>query len=501
MRNFLMPLLIAVSILLCSATPARAADLAMLPDAQMLVNPSNHLPQDFVPQNLTSVNSFVRSNGDVLLRADAARALQEMLAAMKDAGITDIYANSGYRSFARQGELHRAKVAFYRQQGSNETTARAQAARWVLPPGESEHQTGLAVDLSTSGTGHDLTEAFGNTSAGRWLGEHCTEYGFILRYTAEKEPLTGVASEPWHFRFVGADHACYMRQHDLCLEEYHKLLREQNQLLFDNALGEKRAIYYSGDNTGAGLPGTVLALSHARYGGGEYIITTHPPAVPLFDTVGHWGEPFIRRLHGMEVLRGYEDGSFRPDAGINRGEFITAFTRLPLPLFTEATPASAGEDFAQALPGNPSVLPYVDTNPNNYYYQPLLICYHAGLIQGWGAPPLFDAARPLLRGEAALLLAQAVNKENFLLPAALSYRDVPPASGLLYRSVELLTARGVISGNDDGLFHPERGVSRAETSAMLCRLLDAKLLENTAEAEPEPEPDKEEKDEQIRIQK
>ena len=493
MRNIHLSLLVAAMILVCGAVPAWGAEPVVLPNAQMLVNPSFSLHPDFVPDGLTSVSSFARANGDVLLRADAAAALREMLAAMKEAGLTDIYINSGYRSFARQRELYTAKVAFYRQQGSSDATARAQAARWVLPPGESEHQSGLAVDVSSSATGHDLTEAFAHTPAGRWFNEHCVEYGFILRYTAEKELWTGVASEPWHFRYVGADHAYYIQQHGLCLEEYHKALREQSPLLFENARGEKRAIYYGAYNSSADLPGTVLALSLAYYGGDEYIITTQPPAVPLFDTVGHWGESFIRRLHGMEVLRGYEDGSFKPDAEVNRGEFITAFSRLPLPVFTAPPLFDGEEDSTQPVPLSSLPLPYTDVSPEKYYYTPLSLCYNLGLVQVWETkgmgPMLFEASRPLLRGEAALLLAQVISKDNFILPATLSYSDVPPASGLLFPSVELLTARGVLSGNSDGLFHPERRISRAETSAMLCRLLDAKLQENTMTAEPDAEPD------------
>ncbi|MCL1905387.1 MAG: D-alanyl-D-alanine carboxypeptidase family protein [Clostridiales bacterium] len=474
MANKLLPVLVALLILVSGAIPAQAAENSMLPNAQMLVNPANPLPPDFKPEGLTGISGFMRANGDILLRSDAAAALREMLSALKAAGITDIYACSGYRSFTRQKELHTAKVAYYRQQGSSETRARAQAARWVLPPGQSEHQTGLALDFSTSSNGYELSEAFARTAAGRWLKEHCVEYGFIVRYTAEKETFTGVASEPWHLRYVGADHALYMRQNDLCLEEYHALLREKSPLLFKNATGEERAVHYATGDTSANPPGAVLAVSLARYGSKSRIITARPPLTPLFDTAGHWGEPFIRRLHGLGVVGGYMDGSFRPDTGVSRGEFITAFSRLPLPVFTD-TPIVLGE--SPSLPLGPVMLPYKDVYPEDYYYQPLLRCYRASIVQVLDTealtPHLFEAHRQLLRGEAALLLAQAFNKDTFVSPANFSYSDVPPPAGQLYRSVELLTARGVLSGDKDGLFHPERGISRAEMSAMLCRLLDA----------------------------
>ena len=458
-----------------------------LPNTQMLVNPLNTLPPEFIPEGLVGIKSFVRSNGNVLLRADAARALQEMLDALKAAGFTDIYASSGYRNFARQRELHTAKVAFYRREGADEATARAQAARWVLPPGESEHQTGLALDFSTASLGYDLIEAFAQTAAGRWLTEHCVEYGFIVRYTKEKEPFTGVASEPWHFRYVGADHAFYMRQHNLCLEEYHALLQRESPLLFENAQGKRRAVHYATGDISASLPGVLLTVSLARYGDADYIITLEPeppPIEPLFDALGHWGEPFIMRMHGLGVVNGYLDGSFHPDDGVSRGEFITAFSRLPLAIFADKPPDAAPENQEQDLASQTVILPYADVDPEKYYYHPLQVCYRASLVQVLekkdAQPLLFEANKPLLRGETALLLAQALSSGDSTLASGLSYFDVPPVSGQLYNCVELLTARGVFSGDGDGLFHPERGVSRAEMSAMFCRLLDTVMQEEAS---------------------
>jgi len=511
MRSNLLPILLAALILAGGANYALAAEAEPLPDAQMLVSPANPLPSAWEPQDLTPVSSFVRANGDVLLRADAAQALRDMLAALKAAGIKDIYVSSGYRNFVRQDELHTAKVDYYRRQGANAETASALAARWVLPPGQSEHQTGLALDFSTASLHYDLVDGFAQTPAGNWLAEHSAEYGFIVRYTQDKEVTTGVAPEPWHFRYVGADHAFYMQQHGLCLEEYQTLLAKQSPLKFLNAQGEERAVYYTKDDTGASLPGQLLSVSLACQGSGDYIITVIPPLDPLFDTIGHWGEPFIRRLYALGAVNGYADGSFRPDAGVSRGEFVTALSRLPLPIFTAVAASTellqepaqteepgTGPDLTlaeaqqhteqtaqeEAPLGGPVVLPYTDVEPGQYYYQPLLLCYTASLVQPLTAEsedaPLFEASRLLSRGEAALMLAQALRTENFILPPSPSFRDVPPPAGPLYRAVELLAARGVISGDNEGLYHAERNVSRAEMSALLCRLLDIAVQEQAA---------------------
>jgi len=511
-------LLLIMCAILFAPGVAGAAEPPALPDAQVLVNPSNPIPAYLAPDHLTSVSSFARANGNVQLREDAAQALKTMLAALKEAGVRDIYVNSGYRNFLRQGELYAAKVSSYRRQGYADTQARALAARWVLPPGESEHQTGLAVDISTAGTSYDLVETFGNTAAGRWLHEHCVEYGFILRYTADKESFTGVAPEPWHFRYVGVDHAIYMRGQNLCLEEYHALLIEQRQLPFVNSNGENRVVYYSNGDISTTLPGTLLSVSVARRHSGEYIITMAPPPEPLFDTVNHWGEQYIRRLYELKLINGYPDGSFRPNAPVSRGEFVTMFSRLPLPIFmSEKSPVSAAPDDvmaeknpeAQETEGigeaeeteeageiavieeagktEPGALPYPDIDETKYYYQPLTLCFRAALVQPMlmqdTQPLLFQPEQALLRREAALMMSALLMSEDFQPPVYPTYYDVSPDAQVLYMAVEMLTRRGIFQGDGLGLFYPEREISRAEISAIFIRLLDA--LENDKANEPD----------------
>ena len=85
--------------------------------------------------------------------------------------------------------------------------ARKKALETVAVPGTSEHQIGLAVDIV-------------GEEANAWLGEHCWEYGFILRYTEEKASITGITNEPWHFRYVGKEISMDMKGSGLCLEEY-----------------------------------------------------------------------------------------------------------------------------------------------------------------------------------------------------------------------------------------------------------------------------------------
>lgn len=94
-------------------------------------------------------------------------------------------------------------------------------------PGTSEHQTGLVVDVIDTVYNLDLLEGFKNTEAGKWLAENCTRFGFILRFEKEKEDITGIIYEPWHFRYVGRYHATRMAELDMCLEEYIEFLTEE----------------------------------------------------------------------------------------------------------------------------------------------------------------------------------------------------------------------------------------------------------------------------------
>lgn len=142
------------------------------------------------------------------LNADANAALAKMTAAAKKAGVK-IVVRSGYRSYATQKQVYNNALRNYPSVTS--------AKRYNAPPGASEHQTGLGVDL-WDGVTWSLPMA--NTATGKWLHKHCHEYGFVLRYPKGKEKLTGYAYEPWHFRYVGTAVAAKLgKTNTLTLEE------------------------------------------------------------------------------------------------------------------------------------------------------------------------------------------------------------------------------------------------------------------------------------------
>lgn len=177
-----------------------------------LVNKVCGLSKDYKPANLqlTKYRATDRAEANQYMIDYAADAIDAMIEAAKEEGYT-ILVTTAYRSYSFQSTLYNNYVA---QDGQ------AAADRYSARPGTSEHQSGLAADLTSATVNYRLTKDFGSTPEGQWLAQHAAEYGFILRYTADGEPITGYMYEPWHFRYVGVENATYIMENGLTLEEF-----------------------------------------------------------------------------------------------------------------------------------------------------------------------------------------------------------------------------------------------------------------------------------------
>ena len=153
-------------------------------------------PIDFAPSNLRVLaSSESLSNPRKLeLAAPAAKALEEMAAELFAQGQGQLVLNSAYRTFEHQAEVFEKKRNQY---GVEEAKLRSAL------PGFSEHQTGLAADISVPSQGCAIMLCFGDTEAGKWIAENSWRFGYIIRYEEETEAITGYSYEPWHLRFVG----------------------------------------------------------------------------------------------------------------------------------------------------------------------------------------------------------------------------------------------------------------------------------------------------------
>ncbi|MBQ1186898.1 MAG: M15 family metallopeptidase [Clostridia bacterium] len=179
-----------------------------------LVNPWNSIPEDFELQLATITSPYAGFAG-ASFDARAIEPLHALCADAKAAGI-NLTIISAYRTNEFQTNNFERKVnnVMAADPSLTREEAEAKAATVVARPGTSEHQVGLAVDFNS------VEDSFKNTKEYAWLVENCTKYGFILRYTEEKQDITGIIPEPWHYRYVGVEAAKIMKEENLCLEEF-----------------------------------------------------------------------------------------------------------------------------------------------------------------------------------------------------------------------------------------------------------------------------------------
>ena len=174
----------------------------------VVVNGTRAMPEGYTPQLATVAGT------DVKMDYRVAPYYTAMYNAAKEDGII-LTPYSGYRSYDRQKTNYNNLTEKYMSQYNlSREDAAAKAATVILPPGTSEHNLGLAMDVCNT------YDSFANQKEYAWLMEHAHEYGFILRYTAEKQPITGIVPEPWHWRFVGVEYAEEIKNSGLCLEEW-----------------------------------------------------------------------------------------------------------------------------------------------------------------------------------------------------------------------------------------------------------------------------------------
>jgi len=178
----------------------------------ILVSAKSPLDAGFSPPQLENITD------EYAVDARIADALREMIAGAKLEDVTLILA-SAYRDASRQGVLHNNQIERFKGMGQTDEQAVISASKVVLPPGQSEHHTGLAVDIVTPAY-TTLDDGFADTIAAKWLYDNSWKYGFILRYPRDTTEITGVIFEPWHFRYVGRTHAAVIKENGLTLEEY-----------------------------------------------------------------------------------------------------------------------------------------------------------------------------------------------------------------------------------------------------------------------------------------
>lgn len=175
--------------------------------------PKGYEPKRLVVPDVSFLGGKNKNIDKTHIRKVAAAPLEDLFKAAKAAGI-HLNAISGYRSYNYQVEVFARNVDQY---GSKKKANQISAH-----PGQSEHQTGLTMDVSSTSVDNQLTQKFGDTKEGKWLANHAAEFGFIIRYLKDKEDITGYEYEPWHIRYVGKKAAKQIAKKKITLEEYLK---------------------------------------------------------------------------------------------------------------------------------------------------------------------------------------------------------------------------------------------------------------------------------------
>lgn len=186
-----------------------------------LVNPDVSVSEEFIQNvGLTAIDARFTDGkaSSKYFDSRAVAALNEMCEAALNDGIR-LTCISTYRTYDYQQGLFNNRIQKYINQGYSQTDAQAAAARVVAKPGTSEHHMGLAVDFNS------VEQSFENTNAYKWLQKNAENYGFIMRYAEDKQSLTKIIYEPWHYRYVGVEHAKAINDLGYCLEEYIEYLK------------------------------------------------------------------------------------------------------------------------------------------------------------------------------------------------------------------------------------------------------------------------------------
>ena len=199
----------------------------------VLANKHYKLDSKFVPEPLVKMKQRKAAkdgsnkNGGVLFAKGGTYKLQETcaeaLVAMSEGARADgynLYLKSAYRSYQTQKTMYTNRLK--KNKGKDDG--------WVSQPGSSDHQTGLGCDVvPRSWRDKAMNGKMGREPECVWMAEHCQEYGFILRYPADKEEITEINYEPWHMRYVGIPAATYIMENGLCLEEFTEELQQAVQ--------------------------------------------------------------------------------------------------------------------------------------------------------------------------------------------------------------------------------------------------------------------------------
>ncbi len=195
----------------------------------ILANPDSPVPDGFTVDltDITGHYEDIPALDNMKVDSRIVEPLLQMFQAAKADG-QRLFLRASYRTVALQQTYYDWHINHYKEQGHTEEEAKELTLRYIAYPGTSEHHTGLAVDIISvewQNSGKEIIDTFDQTTEAEWLKNNAHRFGFIMRYPKDKEDVTKIGYEPWHFRYVGKAHAAAVYNAGLCLEEYLETLK------------------------------------------------------------------------------------------------------------------------------------------------------------------------------------------------------------------------------------------------------------------------------------
>ena len=439
----------------------------------ILVNRNHKLSSDYVPTDLVYYK-----NSDYKLEKTCAAALSEMI---DDCPGETLVLYSGYRSYKRQYDKYYGKINQYISQGYTREKAIQLTDQYYAPPGGSEHHTGLAADIclpSIVNKYGQLHESFAGTTQGKWLKSNAHKYGFILRYDKGKEKITGYNYEPWHFRYVGKDHAKKIYESGLTFEEYiqslkniqtklssaPKVIINGNSITFTAPCGTQ--IRYTSDNRTPTLESSKLSSSlsgrnvtykaiacYQGYTSAVSMVTITKYGDIFKDiTVKDWYYTTVSDAVHRNIFSGMGDYTFAPQSTMTRAMLVQVLANM------------SGVNLKQYNKSS-----YSDVNTKSWYAPAVQWATENNIVQGMGDGK-FAPVTPVTREQVCVIFynyskSKAPNK----LP---SFSDKATISSWAKNSVAFCATNGIVNGYPDNTFRPRNSATRAEVAKISLKYLE-----------------------------
>lgn len=402
-------------------------------DFLILVNQTHPAGEHYEPKDLDSIGNYAPVTRVVNMRQEAVSSYVAMNAQMKAEGVHGMIALSGHRSYAYQKTLFDTDVSNYMRMGYSYQDAYNITKANVAVPGQSEHQTGLAVDVTIDG---NLSTAFGNTQVGTWLRNNSHRFGFILRYNSDKKHITGINFEPWHFRYIGYPHSEIMYKNNFSLEEYTDYVVNTGEFAYSADSGEEYRITYRNEDNTEGID-NVVGVSSNNAGG--FVITSK-----------------LVNPEGNGYITGYHNDEFRPDNKITRAEAAAIISRA---LGNYDQGASYGST-------------YTDVESDAWYYNIIGYMEESGIIKGY-QDGNFKPESPITRAEFASILSRV---KELKVKSDISFKDIK--NHWAEDDILKLKNKNWVSGYADNSFRPENPITRAEAVKMVNNVIGYQIDEN-----------------------